>query len=240
MKFPTWGQLKELHCANRKINTEENVHYEDLATRRYNYSPQEDKNSCRLVFLKPVLEDPANKTLRRNGRFVWCKDLKYEGRNDSGLRQISFSVDAGKKRFTVAENNVLCIPSKSYVNNNRFFKQRLKTFIPFSTVFGYKNTMNMMIKNSDLEEHQFREIIEKESPFKPGTLVAPRLGYFYPNPDARSLQHLPHRDEQHPCGIILGNSFIDNYLGRELYRVRFGETTYEKIHPVQMEIINEV
>ena len=47
--------------------------------------------------------------------------------------------------------------------------------------------------------------------------------------------------QEHPCGIILGPSRNDNeYVSREFYRVRFGGTTYEKVHPVQMEIINEV
>ena len=45
----------------------------------------------------------------------------------------------------------------------------------------------------------------------------------------------------HPYGIILAPSFNNtDYSGREFYRVRFGGTTYEKVHPVQMEIINEV
>ena len=49
------------------------------------------------------------------------------------------------------------------------------------------------------------------------------------------------RQQQHPCGIVLGRSFDrDDYMGREFYRVRFGDTTYERVHPVEMEIINEV
>ena len=48
-------------------------------------------------------------------------------------------------------------------------------------------------------------------------------------------------DKAHPCGIVLGRSLpVDSFAGKEFYRVRFGDTTYERIHPVQMEIINEV
>ena len=48
-------------------------------------------------------------------------------------------------------------------------------------------------------------------------------------------------DQQHPCGIILGKEIIDDkFIGKEFYRVRFGNTTYEKVHPIQMEILNEV
>ena len=32
----------------------------------------------------------------------------------------------------------------------------------------------------------------------------------------------------------------EEFIGREFYRVRFGDTTYERVHPVQLEIINEV
>ena len=83
-------------------------------------------------------------------------------------------------------------------------------------------------------------MVEAASPFKPGSLVAPRLGYFYPDFNASSFHD--RWDDQHPYGIILGPSFdsIDTTVGREFYRVRFGNTTYERVHPVQLEMINEV
>ena len=45
----------------------------------------------------------------------------------------------------------------------------------------------------------------------------------------------------HPVGVILGKSRnISPHSGRELYRVSFAETIYEEVHPIQLEILNEV
>tara|TARA_B100000131_G_scaffold319436_1_gene365323 strand:+ start:914 stop:1645 length:732 start_codon:yes stop_codon:yes gene_type:complete len=243
MTLPTWEDLKDYFCTSQTISrkgiSQNNSYYEDISCRRYNYSAYEDKDRFRLVFLKGVLSDPANKTLRRNGRFVWCRELKYEGRNSKGFRQVSFSVDSGKKRFFVAENNVLCLPSKTYVSNNRYFKGREKTFYAFSSVFGYKKTCSAMAKEMSISLADFKERIQKDNPYKPGTLVSPRLGYFYPE-FSLAQKDPKHASTQHPCGIVLGPAFVDDYAGREFYRVRFGGTTYERVHPIQMEIINEV
>ena len=103
----------------------------------------------------------------------------------------------------------------------------------------------MMIKNSSNAREDFIQRIEKENPYRSGALVAPRLGYFYPTQMAPlELQRCAagHKaSDEHPYGIIIGPS-LDNsdYSGREYYRVKFGATIYEKVHPVQMEIINEV
>ena len=255
MNFPTFRELMESHCTVKRLKTDhlitgsarrvysdlhgmENPHFEQFSVRRYNYAAGSDSNSVRLVFLKDVLENSSNKTLRRHGRFIWCKNLNYEGRGPDGFRHISFTVDDGKKRFKVSENNALCIPSKIYINNNKYFKNSQNTFVNFSTVFGYDNSVKMLAKQQGLDNGDFRELLIKDNPFKPGTLVSPRTGYFYPDPDAISDVLA-----DHPPGIILGPSFKPNhrdYVGREFYRVRFGDHTYEKVHPVQMEIINEV
>jgi len=243
MSFPLWSELIDYFCAQESVRTPAtstpNPFYEEMANRRYNYSPASDRAAFRLVFLKEVLQQKGNNTLRRNGRFIWCKNLRYEGRNNDGWRQISFTVDNGQKRFTASENNILCVPSKVFVNNNRYFRQKEKTFSSFSSVFGYKNSFNMMAKNSGCSKKEFEKIVTSDSPFKPGTLVAPRLGYFYPQMSGHD-HTTTDTTQQHPCGIILGPSFIDNYIGQEFYRVRFGSTTYERVHPIQMEIINEV
>ena len=186
MSFPTWGDLFDNYCSHTTIKTslglKQNLFYEEFARRRYNPSPISDTSCCRLVFLKDVLHNPTNKTLCRQGRFIWCKNLHYEGRDDNGYRQISFTIDKGKKRFKVSEKNMLCLPSKVFIHNNRYFRS---------------------------------------------------------NSVGDTKQNMSGRD--HPCGIILGKSLVDNdYVGREFYRVRFGNTTYEKVHPVQMEILNEV
>tara|TARA_R100000234_G_C4994661_1_gene177237 strand:- start:97 stop:861 length:765 start_codon:yes stop_codon:yes gene_type:complete len=254
MSLPSWRDLYKYHCTSSKISennvTQDNPYYEYMSERRYNYSTANDIKSCRLVFLKDVLNNPQNKTLIRKGRFIWCKDLKYEGRDTTGIRQISFSIDKGQKRFTVSENNCLCVPVKSYINNNRFFRSREKTFIAFASVFAYKNTFNMMLKNTDYAREEFKRVLENDNPLKPGALVSPRVGYFYPE-QIGGLQRVGGKNalmhnkqdsyEEHPCGIILGPSFVnDDATGREFYRVRFGDTTYERVHPVQLEIINEV
>jgi hypothetical protein len=242
MNNPTWAELFDNYCANERIHTSLgsrlNPFYEQFANRRYNPSPIIDKDRCRLVFLKDVMENKTNKTLRRSGRFIWCKELSYEGKDNKGFRQVSFSIHGGTKRFTVSENNVLCVPSKVYVHNNRYFKTKLSTFKPFSSVFGYERTLAMMSKNGKYNKDEFLEILERDNPYKPGALVIPRLGYFHPEVDEGAVIHS--KEMEHPCGIILGQSFMDDYYGREFYRVRFGSTTYEKVHPVQMEIINEI
>lgn len=248
MSNPTRESLFDNYCANESIHSslgsKPNPFYEEFANRRYNPSPIVDKQRCRLVFLKDVMKNKTNKTLRRDGRFIWCKELSYEGKGDEGFRQVSFSIHGGAKRFTVSENNVLCIPSSVYVHNNRYFKTKLSTFKPFSSVFGYDKTINMMIKHGKYSNREeFIETIEKDSPYKPGALVVPRLGYFYPevSNDFSVQKNAQLNKGRHPCGIILGKSFTaDDYYGREFYRVRFGSTTYERVHPVQMEVINEI
>lgn len=236
MNFPTWGDLIDLHCTVKRTRyKDENPFYESMSVRRYNYSSDSDSDRVRLVFLKSVLKDSRNKTLRRDGRFIWCKNINYEGLNELRLRTFSFTVDNGNKRFLVAENECLCVPSKSFINNNKFFRKKDKTFVPFSSVFAYEKSLAMMAKNSDLGVKEFKSLVEKDNPHKPGTLVIARQGYFYPE----SFNAEPIKpEEDHPCGIILGKSFISSdYISRELYRVRFGNVTYEKLHPVQMEII---
>jgi hypothetical protein len=242
VNLPTWQQLVEYYCTashhrllNKRIS---NPFYEELACRRYNHAASSDTTSCRMVFLKDVLKGGDNKTLRRDGRFVWCHDLHYEGRDDQGFRQISFSVDKGKKRFTIPECNMLCVPSSVYVNNNRYFRSKEKTFFAFSTVFGYANTRAMLAKSSGVSLGEFTEIVDQDNPYKPGTLVAPRLGYFYPH-DVPATKPQPLL-ESHPYGIILGRTPLNDHMGREFYRVRFAGTTYERVHPVQLEIVNEV
>ena len=235
MNFSTWEELQDSYCSNPV----ENNYYEEFSNRRYNPSPQDDRTACRLVFLRKVTENPTNRTLHRKGRFLWCRNLQYEGVGNDGLRHVSFTVDSGKKRFKIAENNILSVPAKAYVHNNRYFRSKEKTFFPFSTVFGYDKALKMMAYGGGYDKSDLRDLVSHDCPYKPGTLVVPRKGYFYP------MVTPPHKaplslQAEHPCGIILGRAFIDDYMGREFYRVRYGETTYERVHPVQMEIINEV
>jgi hypothetical protein len=240
--LPTWADLRDLHCTSPIISKDsnrlaENPYYEDFAQRRYNYSPLLDKERFRFVFLKSVLSDSNNKTLVRGGRFIWCHGLLYEGRDEDGLRKVSFSVDKGCKRFVVSESNILSVPSKIYVSNNKYFRTKDKTFNSFSSVFGHRNCIQSMAKNGGYSLEKFEQIISDDNVFKPGSLVAPRLGYIFPEIKPGMETQL---STEHPCGIILGTSFLDDFIGREFYRVRFGDHTYERVHPIQMEIINEV
>ena len=211
-KFPTWDDLFDYHCTLQRVSVGgkkmNNPHYEPMSRRRYNFSPGLDSESFRLVFLKGAANE-NNRTLFRKGRFIWCKNIQYEGIDHNGCRSISFTVDKGNKRFLVTEPNVLCIPCKSYINNNRYFRPREKTFIGFSSVFCFDNIISMMAA------HNFYPVID------PG-------------------KKIPDKKSEHPCGIILGRSFATSYDGREFYRVRFGDTTYERVHPIEMEIVNEV
>jgi hypothetical protein len=238
VNFPSWKDLILRYCS---VVDGDNPYYEDFSLRRYNYAASNDPSSCRLIFLKDVLKDKSNKTLRRKGRFVWCRDIKYEGKNQDGVRSVSFTVDHGQKRFHVGENNILSLPSQICVSNHRFFKPKKKTFLPFSSVFSYNKSVLMMAKGDKCSLDEMKQQISNDNPYRVGTLVSPRLGYFYPDIEPDKLERQIKSGLEHPCGIILGPSVSENkYVSKEFYRVRFGDTTYEKIHPVQMEIINEV
>ena len=148
MSLPTWGDLAAFYCSNK---SEHNPYFEEFSVRRYNYASSLDRGMCRLVFLKDVLKDKSNKTLCRSGRFIWCKKLRYEGRNEEGFRQVSFTVDRGKKRFSVSENNVLCVPSKVYVGNNKYFRSKLKTPLDLGTFSQRSRQDKIRIKNTLVE-----------------------------------------------------------------------------------------
>lgn len=241
MSLATWEDLQQYYCATKwnkcSGRSEPNPFFEEMANRRYNYAAFSDYDRCRFIFLKEVLKSGDNKTLVRKGRFIWCRNLRYEGKMGTGLRHISFTVDSGQKRFTVAENNMLCLPSKTFISNNQFFRHKASTFRGFSSAFAYKQAFRMMVKGSGNQAQEFVRYMEEQNPHKVGTLVAPRLGYFYPD-ITRCKGSV---SQQHPYGIIMGTSFArGDHPRREFYRVRFGGTIYEQVHPVQMEIINEV
>jgi hypothetical protein len=286
----SWYKLADHFCARRaSLGHKKNDYFEQFSIRRYNYAQTGDTKSVRLIFLGATADNPVNKTLVRNGRFIWCKNLAYEGTNEEGFRQISFTIGKGKKRFIVPENLILCLPSSIYVNNNGFMRHYDKIFSSFSSVFRYEKALRLMLRTSDYSDlEEFVNQVETDSPYKTGTLVKPRLGYFMPNREKltkkmhdlileycrqnfcldkfqdllRVLTHyqgsiVPTDDKElvdsffewcetyslsdHPYGIILGKyRETSNYAGRELYRVSFGGTIYEKVHPVQLEVVSEI
>ena len=295
MRQHTWYDLADHFCARDSslLDGGKNKYFERFAARRYNYAHSPPLNSVRLVFLKEVAKDKNNKTLVRNGRFIWCKDLRYEGRCPSGYRTISFRIGDGNKRFNVSEKHVLAIPHNIYINNNSFFRKYNKIFSSFASVFDYRDAVKIMKRNddghwNDLEDYM--DYLRCETPFRPGTLVKARKGMFFPN--LKKLQNtmkeltqefcisqglLKHSDRlndylagrphsytsddkelmkvvcrfnewcqdkpqaAHPVGVVLGRARnVSPHSGRELYRVSFAETIYEEVHPIQLEVINEV
>ncbi len=236
MIFPTWGDLTGKFCSEP-----DSVHFEDFANRRYNYAPALDNDACRIIFLKNVLKNNANKTLQRKGRFIWCRDLVYEGVNHEGYRQVSFRVDHGNKRFMTSETDMLSLPSVLCVSNNRYFRTKSNLFHYFSSVFAYEKTLKMMAHAASISVAELEAQLRMDSPFQPGTLIVPRVGYFHPEIDPNKINNKNKKEEAYPCGLILGPQLIEGkYVSKEFYRVRFGDTTYERVHPVQMEIINEI
>ena len=293
MSHHTWYDLADHFCAREKslIDGGKNKYFERLAARRYNYANKNAAGTVRLVFLNSVAKNKINKTLSRAGRFVWCKNLKYEGKGDDGYRKISFTIGSGGKRFFVCESNVLAIPHNTYINNNSYFRNYNKVFGSFASVFDYRDAIKVMKRNSsqrwdDLESYE--SFLQQESPFKTGTLVCARKGLFFPRLSKfqekieelvdrycvenyctqhnhklkaylsgrdyitrdKKLQGLfdsfikwcAHTPEaMHPVGVVVGRSRnVSPYSGKELYRVSFADTIYEEVHPIQMEVLNEV
>lgn len=291
----TWYDLGDHFCAREEslLDGGPNTHFERFAARRYNYAHSHASGQVRLVFLQRVAENPANKTLFRNGRFVWCKSLRYEGTNDRGYRQVSFTLKKGRKVFKVSEEDVLALPSNIFINNNSFFRKYNKVISSFSSVFEYREAVKIMRNNTAQRHHSLEDYVgflASQSPFQPGALVSPRRGLFFPKVDKFKQKmdelalvycsekgitkhsqelanyltgpvraHTPpaedlvsiftdfnewsttHHDAIHPVGVVLGRARnVSPHSGRELYRVSFGDTIYEEIHPIQLEIINEV
>ena len=269
MKQSTWYDLADHFCARQSslIDGGKNKYFERFAARRYNYAHSAPIGAVRLVFLSDAAKSKNNKTLFRDGRFIWCKKLKYEGRDEAGYRMISFTIRNGNKRFHVSEQHVL--------------------------VFDYREAVKIMKRNDDgrwQDLDDFMDYLRCESPFRPGSLVGAKKGMFFPRLKklqdtmsvlskefcettghlkhntrldeyltGRSPVHLGQQDElrgvfrqfnewcqdrpeaTHPVGVILGRARnVSPHSGRELYRVSFAETIYEDVHPIQLEVINEV
>ena len=168
------------------LPSEDNENYDVVSRRRYNYSPATEENKLRLVFPKNILKRyPTYKTLVREGRAIWCYNIKYEGVGTSQYRQFSFNLKGGKKRFVVEERDALCIPAHCSVIPAPWRPDH-KVFTPFGTLFGYDQAMRLMFRsrsNLSLSYEDFVAEIDALSPFKPGALVRPRTPYYYPRLD---------------------------------------------------------
>jgi hypothetical protein len=165
--------------------------------------------------------------------------LQYEGLLGTSSRHVSFTVDSGQKRFCVGEHQILCVPSKCFIGNSHYMRAKDKIFHSFTSVFDYSRSVAAMAKAIGMPEDDFCKMLEHDNLFKPGALVSPRLGYFYPQHSTVPESYSP--SEPHPYGLLLGRTIgQSDYFRREFYRVRFGATTYERVHPLEMEIINEI
>ena len=220
-KLSTWYSIADSFCARQVslLAGGPNPYYEHFADRRYNYATSSVPTGVRLVFRDGVKENPTNKTLARKGRFLWCKNMRYEGIGDDKYRHISFTIASGQKRFNVTERDFLSIASNVYVNNNSYFKKYNKVFTSFSTVFAYRDALKMMKRNDgyrgDVDE--FADKLSADSPFQPGVLVYPRKGYLFPRLSKLSstLDGLV-EDYCMECGAYTRRTTLLNYLtGRD-------------------------
>ena len=302
MSLPTWHDLADSFCSRETslLQCGENEHFERLAVRRYNYvTPR--PGQAKLVFLKSAsIHNPENATLVRDGKYVWCEGFSYEGKTETGHRQLSFNAPGVRKaRFTVSERDVLTIPNHAHVSNNAWFRRKYnKLFIPFRSVFSNESVIQGIADSEGIDSQTaYRRFMIDESPYVPGTLVAPRHGLFYPDLVQASskldelvqafcdehgasdwLRHrlrtylsfgdrttFDHRISHHvadyvkwattqptalhPPGVVYCQARTADEVARlieadqpvrELYHVNFGGTIYKEVHPIQLEIINEV
>ena len=204
IKKPTWHNLKSFYSYHKTVLAGpkdeerhlENPLYEPLTRRRYNYSKVTDRDRVRIVFLNRLLEiKPEYKTLVRDGKPVWCYDLKYEGLI-GGSRAFSFRLSGAKnKRFTVTERYALLVPQRVFIDHvvsARIFPRT--PYSQFGAVFRYDNCREMMYNNRS-EEHfrlsyrEFCDLLDNDCQIKVGDLVRPRVGLFSPTRRNKKPDH---------------------------------------------------
>lgn len=238
----SWANLRKYYSCYPDISGDKNPFFEPFTHKRYNPSRLKDSKRFRLIFLNRTLDEyPKYKTLVRDGRPVWCENIKYEGCDDR-LRYFSFNLKGGKKRFTVSENYCFLLPSRMYVYPS--WPSRLgrskSLCARLGSVFGYPPLLKDMYANQDAVDETLEEFLarmRKESPIRPGVLVSPRVGLFRPfeskdkDPDAML--------ETFPYGLVIRReeAKYQELYGRELFTVSFGGTIVENVHPIEMEVV---
>ena len=238
-KFPkTWASLRKYYACHE---SPDNPFFEPFTRRRYNPIRSDDSNRVRLVFLNRTLEVyPEYKTLVRKGRPVWCENLSFEGARN-GHRFFGFNLKGGKKRFIVSDSCCFLLPSRLYVYPS--WPSRLgsakSVCSRLGTIFGCPPALKMMynnLENSAETLEDFLARVDSLAPFKPGTLVSPRLGLFRP-----MHNDFDDQDKQFPYGLIISRekSKYQELYGRELFTVSFGHYMVENVHPIEMEVIND-
>ena len=222
IKKPTWHNLKAYYSYHKTVLNGpkhkdrhiQNPLHEPLTRRRYNYSKVVDKDRVRIVFLNRLLEvKPEYKTLVREGKPIWCYDLRYEGLVE-GSRSFSFRLAGAKnKRFTVTENYALLVPQRVFIDHivsARIFPRT--PYSQFGTVFRYDNCREMMYNNRS-EDHfylsykEFVKLLDNDCQIKVGGLVRPRVGLFSPT---RRNNRLLGKDQ----GKNILEKMLDTYKGK--------------------------
>ena len=304
---PTWYNLKAYYSYHKTVMTgpyvknqyEPNPMYEPLTRRRYNYSKIVDTKRVRIVFLNRLVEEkPEYKTLIRDGKPLWCYDLRYEGVVDNN-REFSFRLDGAKtKRFKVTENFALLVPQRVFIDHvisARFVPRT--PYSQFGSVFRYDNCRQMMYRNR-IDDHrhlslkEFCDLLDNDSQIRIGNLVKPRVGLFSADrqrllktnkiginilekmlntykskigpTDHNTLCEVAALDANRelkpreagilekfrnwcmtsdevlfPFGLVIAreSSVNDGLFGKELYTVRFGPNQYDKVHPIELEVV---
>ena len=241
--YKSWANLRKYYSCYPEIEGGKNPFFEPFTHKRYNPSRIKDTNRFRLIFLSRTLDEyPKYQTLVRDGRPVWCENLKYEGAANN-LRHFSFNLRNGKKRFTISENYCFLLPSRLYVYPS--WPSRLGSSkslcARLGSIFGYPAAIDDMYKNNDKKEsfQQFKARLDKESPFRPGVLISPRVGLFRPFKKGTEKQAFDDTD-QFPYGLIIRqeDAKYQELYGRELFTVSFGGNIVENVHPIEMEVVN--
>ena len=239
----TWSNLRKFYSCYPDIAGEKNPFFEPFTHKRYNPSRIKDNRRFRLIFLNRTLDEyPEYKTLIRDGRPVWCENMKYEGVSDN-LRYFSFNLRGGKKRFTISENYCFLLPSRLYVYPSwpsRLGKSK-SLCARLGSVFGYPELLKDMYRNQDNTNEKFDDFLQRlkeESPIKPGVLVSPRVGLF--RPIAASNKSSGAAAEMFPYGLVIRQETAkyQELYGRELFTVSFGGNIIENVHPIEMEIVD--
>ena len=239
----SWANLRKYYSCFPEVDGDKNPFYEPFTHKRYNPSRIKDSKRFRLIFLDRTLDEyPKYKTLVRDGRPVWCENIKYEGTSDN-LRYFSFNLKGGKKRFTISENYCFLLPSRLYVYPSwpsRLGKSK-SLCARLGSIFGYPPALKVMYDNEEDSSQSFddfKDRLKKESPLRPGVLVAPRVGLFRPFFVAPEKQNAKPTDE-FPYGLIIRqeDTKYQELYGRELFTVSFGGNIVENVHPIEMEVV---
>jgi hypothetical protein len=250
-------ELFDHHASNKFLSASQatseeekiNPNYEPAFERKYRVSKRVFEIAIRVVFLDSLLRDESYSKgysrLVKDGAPIWCYNLKYEGLSSRGYRRFSFTLENELKRFIVDSRHALLIPSRSGVTPKFYdgYTHRCKNF---GSVFAYAPAVQAMFEASAQPAEsvvEFFSYLKKESPFRPGALITPRLGLF--SLVTRNRSEILAGNLPFPYGVVLKRGKEEyetagNLFGRESYEVMFGSEIYKDVHPNELEIVSHV